>query len=87
MNYLLIVFHSRNEALNVRNYLQKNGVSSTAINAPRILSVSCGLALKIVGVQLSMLTNLLSAYPNRFGGVVYSAVQENGSLRYKRLIN
>ena len=53
MIYSLITFRSRNDALAMRSYLSSRGVTSATVNAPRSLTQSCGLALKIQSVSSS----------------------------------
>ena len=83
MNYLVIVFRSRSDALSTRNYLAARGVSSSVINAPRSLTHSCGLALKINGVTPSVLTGLLKSSPTK--AQVYYAKQGQGGVGYSKI--
>lgn len=82
MNYLVIVFRSRNDALALRSYLSGRGVSSTAINAPRSISQSCGIALKITNITPTTLTNLIKSCPTEVRCTVYSARAEQGGIGY-----
>ena len=82
MNYLVIVFRSRSSALSMRNYLSARGVASAVINAPRSLTHSCGLALKVTGVTPSVLMGLLKSSPTKAPFSVYYARQEQGGIGY-----
>ena len=63
MNYSVIVFRSRSDALAMRSYLNSRGVPCATINAPRSITQSCGLALKIHNVSRQTLVNLIKSCP------------------------
>ncbi|MDE6189095.1 MAG: DUF3343 domain-containing protein [Clostridia bacterium] len=85
MNYLVIIFRSRSDALSMRSYLAARGVSSAVINAPRSITHSCGLALKITSVTPSTLSSLLKSSPTKVQYGVFYAQYEQGGIRYRQL--
>ncbi|MBD5085829.1 MAG: DUF3343 domain-containing protein [Clostridiales bacterium] len=83
MNYLVIVFRSRNDALTMRSYLASRGVSCAIINAPRSITHSCGIALKINNISPLMLSKLMKSSPSKVQYTVYSAYAEQGGIGYR----
>ena len=86
MIYSLITFRSRNDALAMRKYLSSRGVMSATINAPRSLTQSCGLALKIQGVSTMTLVGLIKSCPAKVRCSIYQAYMGQGGIRYSLII-
>ena len=86
MIYSLITFRSRNDALAMRSYLSSRGVTSATVNAPRSLTQSCGLALKIQSVSSSTLVGLIKSCPSRVKCSLYQAYMGQGGIRYSLII-
>ncbi|MDE5756693.1 MAG: DUF3343 domain-containing protein [Clostridia bacterium] len=86
MIYSLIIFRSRNDALAMRSYLSSRGVTSATVNAPRSLTQSCGLALKIQGVSVQSLVGLIKSCPAKVRCAVYQAYMGQGGIRYSLVI-
>lgn len=84
MNYLLLIFRSRNEALAMLEYLRSRGVSCTTVNAPRSLMKSCGVALRTT-VSQSTLADLLSGYSGSSNVKVYLATSGFGGTNYRQI--
>ena len=82
MIYSLIIFRSRNDALAMRKYLSSRGVMSATINAPRSLTSSCGLALRVQGVSSVSLVGLIKSCPTKVRCSVYQAYMGQGGIRY-----
>lgn len=82
MIYSLITFRSRNDALAMRKYLSTRGVPCATVNAPRSLTNSCGLALKVQGVSSSSLVGLIKSCPAKVRCSVYQAYMGQGGIRY-----
>ena len=59
MNYLVITFRSRSDALAMRSYLSARGLPCSTINAPRGLTQSCGIALKIQGASTLSVSQMM----------------------------
>lgn len=85
MIYSLIIFRSRNDALAMRSYLSSRGVISATVNAPRSLTHSCGLALKIQSVSSSTLVGLIKSCPTKVKCSLYQAYMGQGGIRYSLL--
>ncbi|MCI8421565.1 MAG: DUF3343 domain-containing protein [Clostridia bacterium] len=86
MIYSLITFRSRNDALAMRSYLSSRGVTSATVNAPRSLTQSCGLALKIQSVSSSTLVGLIKSCPSKVKCSLYQAYMGQGGIRYSLII-
>ena len=86
MIYSLITFRSRNDALAMRSYLSSRGVTSAIVNAPRSLTQSCGLALKIQSVSSSTLVGLIKSCPSKVKCSLYQAYMGQGGIRYSLII-
>lgn len=85
MKYLLLIFRSRNEALATYEFLASRGVSCTTLNAPRSLVKSCGLALKTLADENTLLSHLRQC--RVFSEVkVYRAEASFGGTSYRRII-
>ncbi len=86
MIYSLIIFRSRNDALEMRSYLSTRGVPCAVVNAPRGLMQSCGLALKIQGVSSSNLVGLIKSCPTKVRCSIYQAYMGQGGIRYSLIL-
>ncbi|MDE6605904.1 MAG: DUF3343 domain-containing protein [Clostridia bacterium] len=86
MIYSLIIFRSRNDALAMRSYLSSRGVISATVNAPRSLTQSCGLALKIQSVSTQALVGLIKSCPAKVRCSVYQAFMGQGGIRYSLIL-
>ena len=86
MIYSLITFRSRNDALAMRSYLSSRGVTSATVNAPRSLTQSFGLALKIQSVSSSTLVGLIKSCPSKVKCSLYQAYMGQGGIRYSLII-
>ena len=86
MIYSLIIFRSRNDALAMRKYLSSRGVMSATINAPRSLTNSCGLALKVQGISSVSLVGLIKSCPTKVRCSVYQASMGQGGIRYSLIL-
>ncbi|MDE6361405.1 MAG: DUF3343 domain-containing protein [Clostridia bacterium] len=86
MIYTLIIFRSRNDALAMRSYLSSRGVISATVNAPRSLTQSCGLALRIQGVSTQALVGLIKSCPAKVRCSVYQAYMGQGGIRYSLIL-
>ena len=64
MKYLVIVFSSRNETMQLYNILKNLNVYCSIINTPRLLSRSCGISVKVLNNNLELIKQLISS--NRF---------------------
>lgn len=47
MMYLIVVFRSRKETMDLRSKLESKGINAETINTPRSLCVGCGISLRI----------------------------------------
>lgn len=84
MSYLLILFHSRNHALAMLNYLRGRGIACSTMNAPRSLTKSCGIALRTNTPQ-SVLLNSLNGCPNVGDIKIYIASESFGGTNYRQI--
>lgn len=60
MKYLVIVFSSRNETMQLYNYLKNLNIYCSIINTPRLLSRSCGISVKVLSGNLELIKQLIS---------------------------
>lgn len=82
MNYLVITFRSRSDALAMRSYLSAKGVPCSTINAPRGLTQSCGIALKIQGASALGISQMIKSCPTKVRYSLYQAYYGQGGIRY-----
>lgn len=62
MNYLLIVFASRRDAVSFAEKLQYNNAPFEIINTPRRLSLSCGISVKTSERSVNTVRRILNSY-------------------------
>lgn len=60
MNYIIAVFHSRNETLNYTNLLRVNNIPCSIINTPKEAIKDCGISVKFLKEYFDLATNLLN---------------------------
>lgn len=84
MNYLLMIFRSRNETLAAYRYLSTRGIACSTINAPRCLVKSCGLAIK-TNADANVVLGLLSRTSFATAVKGYKAEQSYGGTNYKQI--
>lgn len=84
MNYLLMIFRSRNETLAAYRYLSTRGIACSTINAPRSLVKSCGLAIR-TNADANVLIGLLSQTSYASAVKVYRAEQSYGGTNYRQI--
>ncbi len=82
MNYLVITFRSRSDALAMRSYLSARGLPCSTINAPRGLTQSCGIALKMQGVSTLSVSQMIKSCPTKVRCTLYQAYLGQGGIRY-----
>ncbi len=85
MNYLLLIFRSRNDTLAMYRYFTSRGLSCFTVNAPRSLVKSCGLAIK-TNVSQTVLSGVLSQCPFKTEVKVYAATQSFGGTNYRQIM-
>lgn len=70
MNYLLIVFASRRDAVSFAERLQYNNAPSEMVNTPRRLSLSCGISVKTSERNINTVRRILNSYRfSSFSGI------------------
>ncbi len=84
MNYLMMIFRSRNEALAMYEYLKARGVSCSTMNAPRSLMKSCGVAIR-TNINESSLLKLINGYPKNADVKVYAVTSTFGGTSYRQI--
>lgn len=60
MNYLIISFKNRNSLMAFNKILNNRGISTSVINTPRSIAVSCGLSLKTDTSNINNIIMLLN---------------------------
>lgn len=61
MQYLIIAFRSRNDALTVKNLLFNQQIMSETVNTPMEIAKSCGISLKINTHNKNAVISLVSS--------------------------
>lgn len=61
MQYLIIAFRSRNDALTIRSILLNNKIMSETVNTPMEIAKSCGISLKINSQNKNATVSLISS--------------------------
>ncbi len=81
--YYIIVFKSRQEALDLRNKLKNINVDSRTVNTPRTISTSCGISLQVYKTYIDNTIKIIkrSSY-NTFIGVYLT----NSDASYSKVI-
>lgn len=84
MNYLLMIFRSRNDTLAAYRFFSSRGLNCMTVNAPGSLVKSCGLALK-TSASSAVVLGLLNQYTSASTVKVYMAEQSFGGATYRQI--
>ena len=69
MDYVLVAFSSRTDAIRFKDYVNRNGMSATLVPTPKESKAGCGLSVKIYTTQINqvkMTLKLLSLSADTF---------------------
>lgn len=83
MQYILIVFRSRSDALACRSHLLSRGVDAVVVNTPQQLTHSCGLSVKTYTPR-PVLASALGVWGSRSVGI-YAARGNGAAVSYTRV--
>ena len=61
MKYIIISFKNRNDVMSFKNILANNNISTSIINTPRSIAISCGLSIKTDVKNMNYAISLLHA--------------------------
>lgn len=61
MNYLVVVFNSRNDTMQFYNIIKKYNTYCSIVNTPRLLTRSCGISVKIATGSVELAKNIISS--------------------------
>jgi hypothetical protein len=53
MDYVLVAFSSRTDAIRFKDYVNRNGMSATLVSTPKETKAGCGLSVKIYTTKIS----------------------------------
>ena len=83
-SYILMVFRSKQHALNYVDVMKQNGIKGSIVPTPKELSLGCGYSIKTENGFLKELVALNGRYSPEFNGL-YSISVVNNVLKYVRL--
>ena len=72
MDYIYIVFKSRQDALFITDALRQKGINAQIVSTPKSFKLGCGLSVKVGSVFVAVIKNALQYYrPKSFKGLFY----------------
>lgn len=78
MQYVIVVFRSRNVSVGAYNFLLSQGANCSLVSTPRAVNVGCGLSVKMsIDTYRQYATKLSSA--NTFVGAFVVSQRYNGT--------
>lgn len=83
-SYVIMVFRSRQHALNFIDIMKENNVKGSLIPTPKELSVGCGFSVRFENGFLNEVRALMQRYASHSNGM-YSIVIKNNTLNYVRI--
>ena len=78
MQYVIVVFSSRNETLYLANMLLKQGYKVPVVNTPTEMGRTCGISVQINESLLPMVKKAIASAPFRSFFVIFKIIK-NGS--------
>ena len=85
MQFVIIVFSSRNETLYMANMFRSNGVMVQIVNTPKEAGQACGISVKINESLLPIARNFLRSKPFRSFYGFFRVSQKNGCQSIERI--
>ena len=83
-SYVIMVFRSRQHALNFIDIMKENNVKGSLIPTPKELSLGCGFSVKFENGFLNDVRALNSKYDSHSNGM-YSITVKNNTLKYVKI--
>lgn len=83
-SYVIIVFRSRQHALNFVDLMKENDIKGSLIPTPKELSIGCGFSVRFENGFLAEVKALMSKHESHSNGM-YSIVIKNNTLKYVRI--
>ena len=85
MEYTAVAFRSRAETVKFYEYLSAYGVRSEIINTPKEAGVGCGLSVKIIGLNETIIKRAVYSFKSKsFAGIFL--VKTLGGTRYVKSV-
>ncbi len=83
-SYILMVFRSKQHALNYVDVMKQNGIKGSIVPTPKELSLGCGYSIKAENGFLQELKALNDKYSPEFNGL-YSISVVNNVMKHVKL--
>lgn len=80
MEYVLVVYRSRNVSMKAYNLLSQNGVVCALVSTPRAINVGCGLSVKFDKVALQKFRSVLSTGETFVGFFLVKQTYSNNTI-------
>lgn len=83
-SYVIMVFRSRQHALNYIDIMKENNIKGTLIPTPKELSLGCGFSIKFENGFLYDVRELNQRYESHSNGM-YSIIIKNNAMKYVKI--
>ena len=83
-SYVIMVFRSRQHALNFIDIMKENNIVGSLIPTPKELSLGCGFSIKFVNGFLDEVRALNGKYDSQSNGM-YSISVKNDVMKYVKI--